>query len=244
MKYLTAKSLAAPKLNVLGIAAGALFYSVSVFAQVGATVCRGEVFGFQKSGATKVDYLQGKLPTKTLFDSKNAKGPFSRVPIEISSIQNGAYSEFIGGFINDGLSSWVGVDLDSGTLTWVARRVYDKRAPYTRPFNPYIGKQYDPNIIRSWESPDESRKEEEIIRIDPLSDQEKEAFVCLANLDWKQSIAQREPMATNTFSNFYVLVNLDPQSGHTKRIALSLSENQMRLMISSRRDRYEFWKNQ
>ncbi len=55
-------------------------------------------------------------------------------PPEIARIKRGYVSSFVGAFINDGLESWFGVDLDRMEAVSVQRHIYDKRAEQIKPF--------------------------------------------------------------------------------------------------------------
>jgi hypothetical protein len=158
------------------------------FTQTVQPLCTDESFGHQKTATETSTYSEGTRFAKPFIDSKEAKGPFAGRPLEIATIQNGAYSEFVGSHLNDGSASWLAIDIDSKKLVWITRSTHHKRSALTRPYRPYKIKDFDRvTVVRTWESEDGERKEEEVIRTDSLSNAELQIFICVANVDWRKA---------------------------------------------------------
>jgi hypothetical protein len=173
--------------------------------------CYGNAFGKGAVDAVRVTY-QGEISPKVTVDSGAVTGPFRTPPLEMATIQRGAFTEFIGGYINDGLASWTGVDLDSREIVSIRRTVWDKRSAMSRHFEfPPPGKYPAETVVRKWTSEDGNRKELEIVQRSPLRPEEIQAFVCMANIEWAQS---RQParMATDTLSSRLTLISVGPKA--------------------------------
>ena len=57
-----------------------------------------------------------------------------QTPPEIAAIERGYTHHWVGGFINDGLVTWSGIDLDRRISINVQRRIWDARAQLSRRF--------------------------------------------------------------------------------------------------------------
>ena len=173
--------------------------------------CYGDAFGKGAVDAMTVTY-DGKVSPKVIVDSAAVSGPFRSPPLEIATIQRGASTEFIGGFINDGMASWTGVDLDGREIIRITRTVWDKRASLTRPFEfPSPDKYPAETVVRKWTSEDGNRKELEIVQRSPLRAEEIQAFVCLANIEWAQPRHPPGMRPTDTLSSSLTLISVGPK---------------------------------
>jgi hypothetical protein len=206
--------------------------------------CYGDAFGNGAVGASRVGY-EGKISPKVIVDSAAVAGPFRSRPLEIATIQRGAFTEFIGGFINDGLASWTGLDLDGREIIYITRKVWDKRASLSQPFEfPAPDKYPAETVVRKWTSEDGNRKELEVVQRSRLRAEEIQAFVCLANVEWAQPRRPPGMGPTDTLSSSFTLISMGPkitaspavkdidQYGVTGFILNSLLAN-----------RQNFWKN-
>lgn len=176
------------------------------------------------------------------IDSAAVTGPFDSPPSEIRAIRRGAYYEFIGAFINDGNSSWTGIDLDRHEVIVVYRRTWDRRASMSRNFEFPDNRQPDrDSMVRVWTAEDGGRKEMEIVRRSRLDFDEEGAFVCAANIEWN---AKREGYSrtTDTLSRS---LNLIDTSGDGVPITRAIDERGitnfvMNAIVDRRR---AYWKN-
>ncbi|WP_146208776.1 hypothetical protein [Azospirillum sp. TSO22-1] len=107
-------------------------------------------------------------------------------PVEISRIRRGFVGVRQGMSVNDGLSSWSGVDLDRKEVVFINRYTYAPQAAFSRPFGDPVLPSEQPEIhagkriyTRKWFDGD--RVEMEIIQRALLSNGEIKAFICLAN---------------------------------------------------------------
>jgi len=138
------------------------------------------------------------------------------VPPEIARVRRGITSQFVGAFINDGLENWDAVDLDRKVTISVQRRIFDKRAEFTKQFGdpvfPDFALKSMPRFIfgRKWAS--DQRTEEEVVVIEPLTSAAAEAVVCTANAVWTKSISTIIPMPTDALSFNDSLLDFDPSS--------------------------------
>jgi hypothetical protein len=157
--------------------------------------CFDEPYAAVKVGYNSRQEIQADPGAETAAGtSANGGAPFQRVyvqahplgdPPEISRIQRGVVSNFVGLFINDGLVHWDGVDLDRMEMVSVARRIYDKRASFSRPFGDPEFLDFDKStIVRTWS--DDQRIEMEVVSRSSLTPQQIQAFVCVANAVWRQ----------------------------------------------------------
>lgn len=176
----------------------AVVFSTNALAQsvVFAESCSGNPFAIEAFGAKAVGISQPKV----MVDSATVLGPFKLPPPEIQAIRRGAFSEFIGGHINDGISYWTGVDLETREVISISRKVWDKRAKQSRDFG-FPDPPSLPNgvVLRKWVAEDGSRKELETVRKTPLSEIEVKAFVCMANGEWA---AKSVPAKSGTSTHF------------------------------------------
>ena len=112
-------------------------------------------------------------------------------PPEITRVQRGLVSHFIGLFINDGLESWSAIDLDRNTLVSVQRRVYAARARRSHPFaDPRFPteRHLGHSFARKFSSPD--RTELEVVSTVGIDPPAMQAFVCVANASWAAATAK------------------------------------------------------
>ncbi|MEA1652288.1 hypothetical protein UAJ10_25175 [Nitrospirillum sp. BR 11164] len=107
-------------------------------------------------------------------------------PREIAAIRRGYISHFAGGFINDGLVHWLGVDLDRKLLIVVDRRIHNPKGE-----GPALKPVADPTF-REWDRDSYARKwtdgtitEIEVVWRTKLNTEELTAFVCVANGYWR-----------------------------------------------------------
>ena len=187
-----------------------LAFCGSVHAQASANgYCYDSPFANEVAAATVIEYVSTPLKKSKEFpDTTQVAGPFPGQPPEIQNIERGAVSQYIGGYTNDGISSWLGVDLDSQVLISISRRVWDRRSPYTRFFEFPDPKTFPPEVsVRTWIKEDGSRKELEIIRRANLARDEQLAFVCAANVEWSLKRLPSEVVSTDTLSRFLQLRN-------------------------------------
>lgn len=112
-------------------------------------------------------------------------------PPEITRVQRGLVSHFIGEFTNDGLESWSAIDLDRNTLISVQRRIYDVRARRSHPFSdPKLPAERHAGHIFARKFSSTGRTELEVVstvRVDP---QAMQAFICVANASWAAPAAK------------------------------------------------------
>jgi hypothetical protein len=104
-------------------------------------------------------------------------------PPEIAAIERGYTYHWVGGFINDGLATWTGIDLDRRLFINVQRRVWDARAQMSRRFSDPVFPDYDTtSFARKWAT--DQRVETEVVQIRIFYPDEMSAFVCVANGAW------------------------------------------------------------
>lgn len=104
-------------------------------------------------------------------------------PPEIAAIERGYTYHWVGGFINDGLATWHGIDLDRRRSIHVQRRIWDARAQLSRRFSDPVFSEHDPtSFARKWSS--EQRVETEVVQITNLEHDDIMVFVCVANGAW------------------------------------------------------------
>jgi hypothetical protein len=126
------------------------------------------------------------------------------VPIEISRIRRGSIKYWAGGFINDGLVHWSGIDLDRMESISVERRIYDKGAVHSRPFGDPVFSFSDQTHIARKAVIGDYRVELEVVTRWPISYATAEAWVCLANATWKyvppgnEDIQNQRPQMSDT----------------------------------------------
>lgn len=94
---------------------------------------------------------------------------------------------FSGAFINDGMDSWQGIDLDRMESISVYRRTYMKKAKsFTKPFNePVFLKNDETSFVRKFSN--DELIEMEIVRRSHADISTLVAFTCIANGAWKSS---------------------------------------------------------
>jgi len=114
------------------------------------------------------------------------------VPPEILRIRRGYVESFTGTFINDGLEHWDGVDFDRNLVIVVQRRIHDRRAVLSKPFDePTFPPGYHAGIIFGRKFETEGRTEIEVVSVLPTDRADLEAFICVANGAW--AAAPRPP---------------------------------------------------
>jgi TonB family protein len=142
--------------------------------------------------------------------------PLESPPPEIARIKRGYISSFIGGFINDGLASWGGIDLDRMEIVSVQRQIYDRRATLTKPFIDPTFQPWDHRSFgRKWS--DKDRTEMEVVLIGDLSGPDVNAFVCVANKIWERDEPSVDeiPSQSDTLSSSNYLIDTTVVAGKT-----------------------------
>jgi TonB family protein len=190
--------------------------------------CYGTLFGAQKAdGAKAREFSATDTPPQAHSpmapEGKAAKKririqalPLESPPPEIARIKRGYISQFIGGFINDGLASWFGVDLDRMEVISVRRDIYDRRATLTKPFiDPSFQSWDDRSFVRKWS--DKERTETEAVLLGVLDGPDADAFICIANKIWERDepSADEMPNQTDTISSSSRLIDTTVASGKT-----------------------------
>jgi TonB family protein len=142
--------------------------------------------------------------------------PLESPPPEIARIKRGYISAFIGGFINDGLASWFGVDLDRMEVISVQRHIYDRRATLTKPFiDPSFQSWDDRGFVRKWS--DKGRTETEAVLVGVLDGPDANAFICIANKIWERDSPSPDeiPSQSDTISSSSTLIDTTVVAGKT-----------------------------
>jgi hypothetical protein len=148
---------------------------------------------------------------------KNA--PLDDPPPEILRVRRGWVSHFVGAFINDGLVSWQGVDLDRAVAISVDRRIRDTRgAPSTTLRHPVFDKnvigtlQYTGAHLFARKFSKSGSEELEIVSTMRIQPADLSAFVCVANAAWAAPPVKIEFM-TDTLASSSELLDEAPSSG-------------------------------
>lgn len=142
--------------------------------------------------------------------------PLESPPPEIARIKRGYVRSFVGAFINDGLESWFGVDLDRMEAVSVQRHIYDKRAELTKPFiEPTFTWWDNLSFERKWR--DKDRAEMEIVLLQVLDGPQVNAFVCIANKIWERDAPSNDeiPYQSDTISSSSMLFDSKVTDGKT-----------------------------
>ena len=129
--------------------------------------------------------------------------PLGRPP-EIERIRRGYVTHFMGAFINDGLESWQGIDLDRSLVISVARRIADRRADPSRSVtDPQFPSESRGHIFaRKFSSPE--RVELEVVSTLAIDMFDLEAFVCVANAAWAAPVGESQ-MISDGFRDAWLL---------------------------------------
>jgi TonB family protein len=190
--------------------------------------CYGTPFGAQKADSAKAFEFPATetpapphppMPPEGEAAKKRIRiqaMPLESPPPEIARIKRGYISQFIGGFINDGLASWFGVDLDRMEVISVQRHIYDRRATLTKPFiDPSFQAWDDRSFVRKWS--DKDRTEMEAVLLGVLDGPDANAFICIANKIWERDSpsADEIPSQSDTISSSSMLVDTTIASGKT-----------------------------
>jgi hypothetical protein len=151
--------------------------------------------------------------------------PLDALPPEIARIQKGMVKRFVGKFVNDGLLTWSGVDLDRRVAIAIERRVFDRRAHRPRQVSdPQFSRQRGSTFARKWS--EAGRTEVEVVSIFPISSVEAQAFVCAANPPWaaKGALPARDADEMAEGDTDFFLLDRRPEQGvsyrYTKTIEL------------------------
>ncbi|MDB6045601.1 MAG: hypothetical protein JWM63_4152 [Gammaproteobacteria bacterium] len=151
--------------------------------------------------------------------------PLDPLPPEIARIQTGMVKRFVGKFVNDGLLTWSGVDLDRRVAIAIERRVFDRGAHRPRQVSdPQFSRQRGSTFARKWS--EAGRTEVEVVSIFPISPVEAQAFVCAANPAWasKGALPDEDPDEMADGDTDFFLLDRHPEQGvsyrYTKTIAL------------------------
>jgi hypothetical protein len=151
--------------------------------------------------------------------------PLDALPPEIARIQKGMVKRFVGRFVNDGLLTWSGVDLDRRVAIAIERRVFDRRAHRPRQVSdPQFSRQRGATFARKWS--EAGRTEVEVVSIFPISPVEAQAFVCAANPPWasKAALPDQDPDEMADGDTDFFLLDRQAEQGvsyrYTKTIPL------------------------
>jgi hypothetical protein len=144
--------------------------------------------------------------------------PLDALPPEITRIQRGLVKRFVGKFVNDGLLTWSGVDLDRRVAIAIERRVFDRRAHQPRPVpDPQFSRQREATFARKWSG--DGRIEVEVVSIFPISSVEARAFVCAANPEWaaKGPLPEQDTGEMAAGDTDFFLLDRRPEQGVSYR---------------------------
>jgi TonB family protein len=189
--------------------------------------CYGTPYGAQKANSHKpVEVPVSDPPAppeaslapmrETVRDRIRIQAKPLEYPPEIARIKRGYISSFVGAFINDGLASWSGIDLDRMEVISVQRRIYDRRATLTKPFDEPTFQTWDNRSFeRKWSSKD--RTEMEAVLIGDLEGPDANAFVCIANKIWERDEPSTDeiPSSSDTLSSSSILIDTTVVGGKT-----------------------------
>jgi len=188
--------------------------------------CFGAPYGVEKRDyANRQQIARAPLSRPEATNLNNLPFPSPRIlvlstnlpiPPEIQRIERGYITAWAGGFINDGLMSWSGIDLDRREVISVQRRIYDKRATLSRPFSEPVFNDWDHvSIARTWST--DQRTETEVVTRRSLRLEELNAFVCIANGVWgvqqKSARELMQMMPTDTLASNATLLDRTEENG-------------------------------
>lgn len=188
--------------------------------------CFGALYGSEKrdyAGRQQIGRAPQVRPQATNLRNLPLPSPRIQVqsttlgtPPEIQRIERGYVTSWVGGFINDGLMSWSGIDLDRREAISVIRRIYDTRAKLSRPFGEPVFDEWDHvSIARTWST--DQRTETEVVKRRSLEPNELTAFVCIANGAWgvrqKSALDLMETIPTDTLANNATLQDRTEENG-------------------------------
>lgn len=140
---------------------------------------KSSIFGRTADNVPKSQPAPPRAPVERIILQTNRL----QTPPEIAAIERGYTHHWVGGFINDGLATWSGIDLDRRLSINVQRRVWDARAQLSRRFMDPVFTEYDRySFARKWAS--ETRVETEVVQIKSLDQNDITVFVCVANGAW------------------------------------------------------------
>jgi hypothetical protein len=194
-------------------------------------ICAHHSYGEVKNGAVEKSRAPGvgSAATETIESDAGKilvqSQPLDPLPPEIARIQRGVVKRFVGKFVNDGQTSWSGVDLDRLLGVTVERRVFDMSAHQPRPVSdPRFSQRGDQSFARKWS--EAGRTEVEVISTFAIDPAEAQVFVCAANPEW----ADKNPLPDDDSdqlaqgaTDYFLLDHRQEQGnsyGYTKAVAL------------------------
>jgi hypothetical protein len=156
--------------------------------------CYGSPYAVAKNAsyvATVLPALDNPLATPPSIAAPQASknririqtNPLDNPPMEISQIRRGFVGSYVGAFINDGLSSWLGIDLERMQAISIERHIHDKNGRAGP--EPTFNWRDEQSFERKWIDKSTGRVEVETVLLKQLDTDEANAFVCIANKIWE-----------------------------------------------------------
>jgi hypothetical protein len=171
--------------------------------------CLGVGYANQKVAALKGE-LREPIPPPSSTNMRPTISEDTRIqfqdkqlpslPPELLHVQRGATQSWVGGFINDGLSSFTAIDLDRNVAISISRRTRALRpgdsAPLAKWPAPSFARYDTTSFVRSYSG--ERMEEMEVVTTAELEYGQREAFVCIANALWNATPDPNPVMPTDT----------------------------------------------